>query len=113
MNALDVGAAPGGWSAYLATRCARVFAIDPGALAPPVADNVTHVPLRAEEATPTLAATGLRFQVYVCDMNVNPLACVKVCDGRAGWGGAGGGGGRAGGRRTRQRRTRPRRRRTA
>jgi hypothetical protein len=43
--ALDIGAAPGGWTQYLAAQCRRVVAVDPAALDAGVLslDNVVHI----------------------------------------------------------------------
>ncbi|KNC69563.1 ribosomal RNA large subunit methyltransferase J, partial [Sphaeroforma arctica JP610] len=46
--ALDIGASPGGWSYWLADRCATVVAVDPGALKAPIPSNVIHVQDRIE-----------------------------------------------------------------
>lgn len=52
MRALDLGAAPGGWTFLLAERGLDVVAVDPAALAPQVEEHarVTHLRLRAQEA---------------------------------------------------------------
>ncbi|KAK9846554.1 hypothetical protein WJX81_006499 [Elliptochloris bilobata] len=72
---VDVGAAPGGWTAHLATMAERVIAIDPAALAPEVAalPNVTHLHARSEDALADilrLAPQGA--DLLVCDMNLVP-----------------------------------------
>ncbi len=43
--AVDVGAAPGGWTRLLARACAPVYAIDPANLDPDVValPNVVHI----------------------------------------------------------------------
>ncbi|GAB4820046.1 hypothetical protein N2152v2_007092 [Parachlorella kessleri] len=49
--AVDLGAAPGGWTAFLAKRVRRVVAIDPAPLDPrALQHNVTHLACRAEQA---------------------------------------------------------------
>ena len=93
LTALDVGASPGGWTWYLAQHpFARVFAVDPGALAPAVAaaPNVTHlqewvqaVDWAAQHGGAAATAGGARtgssssstaaalpgFSLLTCDMN--------------------------------------------
>jgi len=85
--AVDVGAAPGGWSGYLASRGAGqvyVAAVDPAALADDVASmsNVVHVQARAEEAfKDDLLANKMvslvgqdwsnKFRLLVCDANLD------------------------------------------
>lgn len=61
VHALDIGASPGGWTYYLAAACARVVAVDPGALADQVASapNVHHVRAKLPLALRTEAPTDL------------------------------------------------------
>jgi len=85
--AIDVGAAPGGWTQLLA-RCGRygkVVAVEPGDLDAGVASlpGVVHVRARAEVATDAIAAAiaaspGGRADLLTCDANipVQTLACV-------------------------------------
>ena len=64
--ALDAGAAPGGWTKYLALdrQCARVFAVDPGALelaglspdGAALPSNVKYMPCLLDVALPAIAA---------------------------------------------------------
>ncbi|CAN0312524.1 unnamed protein product, partial [Phaeothamnion confervicola] len=57
-RAIDLGASPGGWTDFLAQRCATVVAVDPAHLAPAVAvlPNVVHVQKKAEDAHAEIAA---------------------------------------------------------
>eukprot|EP00887_Chlorella_sp_A99_P004111 scaffold23.g4111.t1 len=49
--AVDVGAAPGGWTAVLAGRCGAVIAIDPADMDPrALRPNVTHLRCKVEDA---------------------------------------------------------------
>eukprot|EP01134_Creolimax_fragrantissima_P005207 CFRG5207T1 len=82
--ALDIGAAPGGWSYWLAARCSKVVAVDPGMLKEPIPENVIHVADRIEnfllpemQAKPELGG-GLKFNLLVCDMNISPDDCMTI-----------------------------------
>lgn len=71
--AVDLGAAPGGWSAELAVSHGIVFAVDPADLnLKALPNNVAHARTRASDAVATLLAAGLRGSVatLVCDANV-------------------------------------------
>lgn len=74
MRALDLGAAPGGWSKVLAESGLRVLAVDPADLAPEVAalENVEHFKGRAEDVAAVLAEG--RFDILTNDMNAEPKA---------------------------------------
>ncbi|CAG9461644.1 unnamed protein product [Pedinophyceae sp. YPF-701] len=74
-NAIDIGAAPGAWTQYLARTCRRVVAIDPAELSPEVLalPNVVHAKKRVEAAREdVLAAFGGPADVLVCDANIHP-----------------------------------------
>ena len=80
-RALDVGAAPGGWTKVLAEHMAEVVAVDPGELDPRVQQlpNVIHLPMRSE-ALLTLEGLG-QFDVITNDMNLSPALSARVlCD---------------------------------
>lgn len=76
-RALDLGAAPGGWSRVLAETCREVVAVDPAGLDERVLSlpNVTYVPARAEEY---LAQTAETCDVITCDMNLDPAAAAAL-----------------------------------
>lgn len=86
--AMDVGAAPGGWSAFLATELnyKRVIAIDSGLLTEPVHPNIVHVKMKAQDAVSTLekllwdksSHSHEKVDTYLCDMNVNPTLTLKI-----------------------------------
>ena len=67
---LDLGAAPGGWTALLLKAGATVVAVDPGALSPAVAAHprVSHLRCRVEE----MSLTGSPFELIVNDMSLDP-----------------------------------------
>ena len=78
--AVDVGAAPGSWTAVLAglPSMRRVFAVDPAEMAPGVLGlrPVRHIPRSAAEAPPAISAelAGLgaaQIDVLVCDVNAH------------------------------------------
>ena len=95
---VDVGAAPGGWSARLSaelvrleaggsTACGHVLAIDPGALTlEPMPPNVTHLQLTAERAVVAVQEALLhRFgelskavDWVVCDANCTPSLAAQL-----------------------------------
>ncbi|MGB8645677.1 MAG: SAM-dependent methyltransferase [Anaerolineae bacterium] len=68
-RALDLGAAPGGWTQVLADHGMQVVAVDPGELDPRVAalPNVTHFKCKAD----AFVSPG-DFDLLVDDMNVEP-----------------------------------------
>ena len=77
-RALDVGAAPGGWSKVLAESVAEVVAVDPGELDERVLalPNVTHMRVRAETL---LTAPDIgKFDIITDDMNMDPDASAQV-----------------------------------
>ncbi len=79
-RALDLGAAPGGWSRVLAARVAEVVAVDPGALDERVLElpNVTHLRCRTDDLDP--AELGL-FQIVTNDMNMRAAESAQLmCD---------------------------------
>lgn len=69
-RALDLGAAPGGWTNVLAQAGLHVVAVDAAGLAEPVAASplVTHVRARVEAADPGPGT----FDLLVDDMNLDP-----------------------------------------
>jgi 23S rRNA (cytidine2498-2'-O)-methyltransferase len=75
-NALDLGAAPGGWSYLLAERGMTVTAVDPGELAPAVETHpdITHIRGRAED----LRLPPASFTLAVNDMNMDPADSAYV-----------------------------------
>lgn len=76
---LDLGAAPGGWTAVLAARASEVVAVDPAELDPRVAalPNVRHLRARADD--PQLCqALGAPFDLITCDMNLEPAGSAQT-----------------------------------
>lgn len=67
--ALDIGAAPGGWTKVLVDHGYNVIAVDPGELNPELQDNpmIKHYKCRIEELK-----FDNYFDIIVNDMNVDP-----------------------------------------
>ncbi|GAB4580367.1 MAG: SAM-dependent methyltransferase [Anaerolineales bacterium] len=74
--ALDMGAAPGGWTRLLAERGLRVVAVDPAALDPRVAflPNLTHIRTTVENYLPTRET----FDVILNDMRMDARDSARV-----------------------------------
>lgn len=80
-RALDLGAAPGGWTRVLAEHMAQVVAVDPADLDPRVLalSNVTHLRVRSEALMAHPPAD--LFDVLTNDMNMDPSESARVlCD---------------------------------
>ncbi len=76
-TALDLGAAPGGWTRILRQRGLEVWAVDPGELAPPLpADPLVHH--QAATAGEFLRRTGIDFDLVVNDMRMDPELSSEV-----------------------------------
>ncbi len=75
--AVDLGAAPGGWTRILRRAGLRVIAVDPGALDDRLGDDtgITHVP---QTAAPFLARNAEAFDVVVDDMRMIPAMSVDL-----------------------------------
>ena len=83
MTAIDVGSAPGGWTAYLCSeqvRCRRVIAIDPGAMHTPLPAAAEHMQMPAQEAISKLldSGDGATFGAFVCDANMPPVNAIDI-----------------------------------
>ena len=74
MVALDVGAAPGGWSSYLANHVQHVVAVDPAVMNPDaeVAAKIDHLQMMAQQAVEVLISRDTKFDLLVCDVNEAP-----------------------------------------
>jgi 23S rRNA (cytidine2498-2'-O)-methyltransferase len=75
-RALDVGAAPGGWTKVLAGMARRVVAVDPADLHPSVEEmsNVTHLRCRAEDLPEDIG----EFDLITNDMNISPTESAEI-----------------------------------
>ena len=74
-RALDLGAAPGGWTRQMAARGLQVVAVDPAALDPRVAalPGVTHI-----RRTLQAAKIGGEFDVLVNDMRMDAADSARL-----------------------------------
>lgn len=75
-TALDIGAAPGGWTSLLLERGLRVTAIDPADMHPSLIHHpaLTHLKVNASEAK---LAQG-SFDLLVCDMSWSPMLMSRL-----------------------------------
>ncbi len=72
--ALDCGAAPGGWTKYLADelKCSNVYSVDPGELE--IQQNgITHMQMKIQDAIPLLTAKDSKVKIYVSDMCLHTM----------------------------------------
>jgi 23S rRNA (cytidine2498-2'-O)-methyltransferase len=79
-RALDLGAAPGGWTRILRTKGLTVWAVDPGDLDPRLLNDrsIYHARTTAGEF---LRANHVEFDVVVNDMRMEPqLSCRMMID---------------------------------
>jgi hypothetical protein len=82
-NAIDVGAAPGGWSAFLAgpdVGCSKVMAVDAAGLAPAVLaiPSVCHVRSSLQDALMSGALNeNAPYDLLVADLNADPRDCAR------------------------------------
>lgn len=79
-KALDIGAAPGGWSKVLADYGYEVIAVDPGNLHPKLHDNpkIKHYNCKIENLD-----FKNHFDIIVNDMNIEPQVTSEIIDGLA------------------------------
>lgn len=73
--ALDIGAAPGGWTRAMAQKVKKVIAVDPGELDEGVAalGNVVHIKKRAEDI-----GLAEALEIIANDMNITPQESAKI-----------------------------------
>jgi len=75
-NAVDIGAAPGGWTSLLLERGLRVTAIDPAALHPSLNGHPRLTFLR--KTADAVKFQDDQFELLVCDMSWNPKLMAKL-----------------------------------
>lgn len=75
-EALDIGAAPGGWTSFLLDRGLTVTAVDPAKLHPDVLSSprLTHVRKNAN----SVKFRDNQFDLLVCDMSWSPKLTAKM-----------------------------------
>jgi 23S rRNA (cytidine2498-2'-O)-methyltransferase len=76
-KALDLGAAPGGWTKVLSSKGFSVTAVDPAALSPAVLElgNIVHAPMAAQRF---LATTKGEFDLLANDMRMDASDSAKI-----------------------------------
>ncbi|MEI7024319.1 SAM-dependent methyltransferase [Paenibacillus sp. y28] len=75
-KALDIGAAPGGWTSLLLERGAQVTAVDPGELHPSLRRHPKLTMLRKNAAD--VRFRDNEFDLLVCDMSWSPKQMVRL-----------------------------------
>ncbi len=78
-RALDIGAAPGGWTSLLLERGLSVTAVDPGELHPTLTGHPRLTYLRKNAGDVTFADEA--FDLLVCDMSWSPRQMIKLVSG--------------------------------
>jgi len=81
VHALDLGAAPGGWTSVLLERGAKVTAVDPAELHPSLAGHprLRHVRRNAAEVEFPPGS----FDLLLCDISRDPLRTCRIVCGHA------------------------------
>lgn len=82
-RALDLGAAPGGWTQELLQRGLQVLAVDTGELDPRL-EHAAGLQFLQANVKDLRFAPGDQFEVITCDMSWNPLFTVKLVNGLVG-----------------------------
>lgn len=78
--AVDCGAAPGGWTKFIADNpyfeCHKVYSIDPGDLDPNIVDNkvVVHLPMKVEDAMSEIEKAERVASLWVSDMCLHQMS---------------------------------------
>jgi 23S rRNA (cytidine2498-2'-O)-methyltransferase len=75
-SALDIGAAPGGWSSFLLERGLRVTAVDPADMHPSLLREHGFTYLRKNAAN--VRFSDGEFDLLVCDMSWDPLNMAEL-----------------------------------
>jgi 23S rRNA (cytidine2498-2'-O)-methyltransferase len=75
-NALDIGAAPGGWTSLLLERGLNVSAVDPGDMHPSLIKHPHLTIYRKNAGDVTFPKQA--FDLLVCDMSWSPLQMAKL-----------------------------------
>ncbi|GFN32362.1 SAM-dependent methyltransferase [Paenibacillus xylaniclasticus] len=75
-EALDIGAAPGGWTSLLLERGVKVTAVDPGEMHPSLKRH-PNLKILKRNASDVKFKPGT-FDLLVCDMSWSPMQMVKL-----------------------------------
>lgn len=75
-NAVDIGAAPGGWTSLLLERGLRVTAIDPGDMHPSLSGHPALTYLKRNASDVKFQAGS--FDLLVCDMSWSPMQMCRL-----------------------------------
>ncbi|HZG56032.1 SAM-dependent methyltransferase [Paenibacillus sp.] len=75
-SALDIGAAPGGWSSFLLEKGLRVTAVDPADMHPSLLREHGFTYIKKNAADVTFPAN--EFDLLVCDMSWDPLRMAEL-----------------------------------
>lgn len=77
--ALDIGAAPGGWTRYLQSIGAKVVAVDTAALQYEKLDmkNVVHIPKGAQDLD-VKSLGSVKFDILAIDVNIEPSKAAEL-----------------------------------
>lgn len=75
-EALDIGAAPGGWTSFLLERGMKVTAVDPAKMHPSLMSlpNLTYLRKNAD----SVKFRDSQFDLLVCDMSWNPKLTARL-----------------------------------
>eukprot|EP00163_Fabomonas_tropica_P012808 TRINITY_DN24171_c0_g1_i1.p1 TRINITY_DN24171_c0_g1~~TRINITY_DN24171_c0_g1_i1.p1 ORF type:complete len:368 (+),score=70.06 TRINITY_DN24171_c0_g1_i1:295-1398(+) len=78
-KAVDIGAAPGGWTQYMVSLGLDVCAIDPGDVTIPMPGpgRMVHIKGKAEDFVEQIKEQG-PFDALVCDMNLPPFHAIDI-----------------------------------
>ncbi|GIP19927.1 SAM-dependent methyltransferase [Paenibacillus sp. J22TS3] len=78
-DALDIGAAPGGWTSFLLERGLRVTAVDPAKMHPSLmaSERLTYLQKNAD----SVKFRDNQFDLMVCDMSWSPKLTAKLVTG--------------------------------
>lgn len=79
-RALDLGAAPGGWSRILANMGYNITAVDPADLDARLADNerITHVKATAQEYADSIRGNAVKFDLLANDMKMDSSLSARI-----------------------------------
>lgn len=75
-HALDIGAAPGGWTSLLLERDLRVTAVDPADMHPSLKGHPSLIHLKMNASEVKLAPGS--FDLLVCDMSWSPMLMSRL-----------------------------------